>query len=107
MENQALEAEVEAEIQSQHLNDSRNSNDSKGASGNGDNKSVKSLKLDNIDTDAKSEETEMTGKEIVVDILNNIIENAIATVTENSPIEIVNLNHMENETQSVTSSLTR
>lgn len=104
MENQALEAEVEAEIQSQNLNDSRNSNELKLT---GDNKSMKSLKLDTVDVEPKREEDEINRKEIVVEILNSVIDNAMSMVTDNKQTEIINQNHTENETHSITSSLTR
>lgn len=106
MENQALEAEVEAEIQcNQMLNESRASNESKIVNGGEDYKSIKSL--DNIDIDSKSEESEISGNEIVSDFLNNLIDNVVNVVMERKQNEIPNYNHVENETQSVTSSLTR
>lgn len=108
MENQALEAEVEAEIQSnQNLSESRVSNDSKTINKNGDNKSEKSLKDDSCDSITVSEEVETSGTDIVCDILNNIIDNALTMVTDEKQSEVVNQNHIENETQSVTSSITR
>lgn len=89
MENQALEAEVEAEIQSsQNLNEKED-------------KSVKSLKLENGDLTATKPEEEIevvSGNEIVSEILNGIIDNAMMMATEGKQTI---------ETQSVTSSITR
>lgn len=108
MENQALEAEVEAEIQcTQQLNESRTSDELKLTNGNGDDKSVKSLKLGDSDVASKIEEVEMSGKEIISDMLNNVIDNVIMMVMEHKQNETVIQSHIENETQSITSSITR
>lgn len=107
MENQALDAEVETEIQSQNVQDSRISNELNVSSGNSDNRSVKSLKLDNSYIEHRTGEIELEANEIVSELLNNIIDTVLNTVTENSQQVVGNQNHIENETQSISSSLTR
>lgn len=107
MENQALDAEVETAIQSQNVQDSRISNELNVSSGNSDNRSVKSLKLDNSSIEHRTGEIELEANEIVSELLNNIIDTVLNTVTENSQQVVGNQNHIENETQSISSSLTR
>lgn len=99
MENQALEAEVQAEIQSnQSMNDSKLSNGT-------DTKSVKSLKTDGSESEVKAE-SELTGESIVPEIIDLLLDNVITEV-ENKHAEIQMNNSAENETQSVSSSITR
>lgn len=107
MENQALEAEVEAEIQSsQNLNESRSSNESKVITiGSGDDKSVRSLKLDHSDLGSKNEENEISGEEIVSEILNSVIDKVVLMAIDSKQKETSSPTNIE--TQSITSSITR
>lgn len=99
MENQALEAEVQAEIQSnQSMNDSKLSNGT-------DTKSVKLLKTDGSESEVKAA-SELTGESIVPEIIDLLLDNVITEV-ENKQAEIQMNNSAENETQSVSSSITR
>lgn len=99
MENQALEAEVQAEIQSnQSMNDSKLSNGT-------DSKSVKSLKTDTLENEVKAE-SELTGAQVVPEIIDILLDN-IMTEIESKHVEIQTNNSVENETQSISSSITR
>ncbi|CAH1119686.1 unnamed protein product [Phaedon cochleariae] len=95
MENQAVEAEVQAELNSVQV-----SNDSK---------SVKSLKIDGPESEVRSDsaEVEVTGEQIVEEVLANVLDNVLAEVGENKQQVEYGLNSPEVETQSITSSMTR
>ncbi|XP_072399618.1 brefeldin A-inhibited guanine nucleotide-exchange protein 1 isoform X2 [Diabrotica undecimpunctata] len=98
MENQALEAEVTAEIQNNAINTSQNEK----VLIENDIKSMKSLK---VEDEGKVEIMQLTGEMVAAEIMQNIIENVISEVSENKQMD--NSNSHENETQSVTSSMTR
>ncbi|KAJ8930982.1 hypothetical protein NQ314_016152 [Rhamnusium bicolor] len=98
MENQALEAEVQAEIQSnQSMNDSKLSNGI-------DTKSVKSLKLENLENEGKADGGEVT-KQVVSEIIDSLLDN-VMTEVENKQTDIQTPNSVEHETQSISSSIT-
>ncbi|XP_057662143.1 brefeldin A-inhibited guanine nucleotide-exchange protein 1 isoform X1 [Diorhabda carinulata] len=99
MENQALEAEVSSEIHNNNIN--QNDSNCKMAN-DADSKSVKSLKVDNGEI---KHELQLTGEIIVAEIIENIVDNVMLEVVDNKQVEI--LNSPENETHSVTSSMTR
>ncbi|XP_050518522.1 brefeldin A-inhibited guanine nucleotide-exchange protein 1 isoform X2 [Diabrotica virgifera virgifera] len=98
MENQALEAEVTAEIQNNAINTSQNEK----VLIENDIKSMKSLK---VEDEGKVEIIPLTGEVVAAEIMQNIIDNVISEVSENKQMD--NSNSHENETQSVTSSMTR
>ncbi|KAJ8919644.1 hypothetical protein NQ315_006170 [Exocentrus adspersus] len=94
MENQALEAEVQAEIQS--------TSESKLSNGT-DTKSVRSLKTDSSESDIVNESS---GERVVPEIIDMILDNVMSEV-EGKLAETQTNNSAENETQSVSSSITR
>ncbi|KAJ8959328.1 hypothetical protein NQ318_022014 [Aromia moschata] len=98
MENQALEAEIQAEIQSnQSVSDSKLSNGS-------DSKSVKSLKIG--ENEIRTDTVEPTGEQVALEIIDTLLDSVIAEV-EIKNAEPQTPNSVENETQSVTSSIPR